>query len=311
MRIFVAGATGAIGKPLVQRLLAEGHQVTGATRSEAGAATLKELGAEATIMDANDSESVRSGIATARPDVVVHQLTALPKDATPSALKKAFSLTAKLRRETVPVFVEAARAAGARRFIAQSIAFVTRPEGEPILDETAPLWLDGPAEFRETLEAVRILEDATVDTPGIEGVVLRYGFYYGAGTWYAPDGTIGRMLRKRMYPLIGDGHGLSSFVHIDDAADATALALDHGVPGIYNITDDEPAAQNDWLPEMARLVGAKPPFRIPAWLARIVAGPVVVHYATTLRGASNAKAKRELGWKPRSWREGFAEVFRI
>jgi nucleoside-diphosphate-sugar epimerase len=311
VRVFVAGATGAIGKPFVERLLAEGHHVIGATRSESGAEALRTSGAEAAILDAFDFDAVRSSIMAARPDVVVHQLTALPKDATPSALKKAFALTAKLRRETVPVMAEAARAAGARRFIAQSISFVTKPEGPPILDETAPLWLDGPAEFRETIEAVRILEDATIGTPGIEGLVLRYGYYYGAGTWYAPDGTMGRMIRRGFYPLVGSGAGLSSFVHIDDAAEATMLALDRGAPGIYNVTDDEPVAQNEWLPELARLMGGRAPWRIPAFVARLLAGPIFVHYATTLRGASNAKAKAAFGWSPRSWREGFRQVFSL
>jgi nucleoside-diphosphate-sugar epimerase len=311
VRVLVAGATGAIGKPLVERLIAGGHHVTGATRSESGAAALKAIGAEAAVFDAFDADAVRAGVAAARPDVVVHQLTALPKEAkpSPSVMKQAFAMTAKLRRETVPVFAEAARAAGARRFIAQSISFVTRPEGPSILDETAPLWLDGPSEFRETLEAVRILEDATVGTPGIEGIVLRYGFYYGAGTWYAPDGSMGHLIRRRMLPLIGDGTGIWSFVHIDDAAEATILALDRGAPGIYNITDDEPVAQNEWLPEMARLMAAKPPRRIPTFVGRLVGGEIFVHYATTLRGAANTKARREFDWKPRAWRDGFRDVF--
>jgi nucleoside-diphosphate-sugar epimerase len=311
VRVFLAGATGAIGRPLVARLLAAGHEVVGTTRDEARAATLRALGAEAVVLDAFDAPAVHAAVAAARPEVVVHQLTALPQDPTPASMKAATAANARLRRETVPTFVDAARAAGARRVVAQSISFVTRPDGHPVHDEDAPLHLDAPWQA-ENVGGVAALEAAVRGADGIEGVVMRYGFFYGPGTWYARDGAIATMIRKRRYPLIGTGEGRSSFVHVDDAADATLRALDAAVPGgfaIYNITDDEPARQRDWLPAAAAALGAKPPRRVPPWLARRVAGDVVVHYATTLPGNANARARAALpGWEPRSWRTGLPEV---
>jgi nucleoside-diphosphate-sugar epimerase len=309
MRVFVAGATGAIGRPLVDRLVAEGHAVTGTTRDEARARALRDRGAEAVVLDAFDAGAVRAAVARAEPEVVVHQLTALPPEPDPKAMETAIALTARLRRETVPTFAAAARDAGARRFVAQSISFVTRPDGRPVHDEDAPLLADDDPVHGRNVSAVRALEAATTGTDGIEGVVLRYGFYYGPGTWYDRDGTIADMLRKRRYPIIGKGEGRSSFVHVDDAVDATVRALDRGAPGIYNVTGDDPVAQREWLPETARLLGAKAPRRIPAWLGRRLAGPVVVHYATTLPGNANGRARAALDWSPRPWREGFAEVF--
>jgi nucleoside-diphosphate-sugar epimerase len=308
MRVLVAGATGAIGRPLVDRLLADGHAVVGTTRDERRAAALRERGAEAVVLDAFDAAAVRAAVLAAAPEVVVHQLTALPADADPKAMRAAIALTARLRRETVPTFVAAAREAGARRVIAQSVSFVTRPDGRPIHDEDAPLMLE-PAWTRENGEAIAALEAAVTGAGGLEGVVLRYGFYYGPGTWYHRDGTIAAMVRKRRYPIIGHGHGRSSFVHVDDAVDATARALTAGAPGIYNITSDEAPEQRTWLPEVARLLDARPPRRVPAWLARRLAGPAVVHYATTLPGNANDRARAALGWQPRPWREGFAQVF--
>jgi nucleoside-diphosphate-sugar epimerase len=307
MRIFLAGATGVVGRPLVDRLVAEGHAVVGTTRDPARAEALRAQGAEPVVLDAFDAASVRAAVAAARPDVVVHQVTALPAEADPKAMDAAVALTARLRRETVPTLLDAARAAGARRFVAQSISFVTRPDGRPIHDEDAPLMLE-PRWTRENVEAVTALEAATTGAQDIEGVVLRYGFYYGPGTWYDRAGTIATMVRKRRYPIIGTGQGRSSFVHIDDAVDATVRALDRGGPGTYNITG-EPVAQRVWLPEAARLLGAKAPRRAPAWLARRLAGDAVVHYATTLPGNANDRARAALEWQPRGWREGFAEVF--
>jgi nucleoside-diphosphate-sugar epimerase len=308
MRVFVAGAAGAIGVPLAARLLAAGHEVTGTTRDAGRADELRARGVEPVILEAFDREAVVAAVTAARPDVVIHQLTSLPVRPDPKSMSESMDRTTRLRRDTVPYFLDAARAAGARRILVQSISFATRP-GDAVQDEQAPLWTDAPGDFRAMVQALDAMERATVEAQGIEGLVLRYGFFYGPRTWYHRDGAIGEMVRRRRYPVIGGGRGRQSFVHVDDAADATVLALDHGGPGIYNITDDEPAPTREWVPEAARVVGAKRPFPLPAWLARRLAGDVVVHYATGLSGNSNAKAKAALGWQPRSWREGFREVF--
>jgi nucleoside-diphosphate-sugar epimerase len=310
VRVFVAGAAGAIGRPLVQRLVAEGHAVVGTTRDEARARTLRAQGAEATVLDAFDAAALRAAVLAAEPEVVVHQLTALPAQADPKLMAAALAATNRLRRETVPTLLAAAAEAGARRALVQSIAFVTRPDGRPVHDEDAPLQLDAPAQLRDNVAAVRDLEAATLRTAGVEGLVLRYGFYYGPGTWYDKDGTMGELIRRRRYPIIGNGEGRMSFVALDDAVAATVLALEHGAPGIYNITDDTPARAREWVPEAARLLGAKPPRKVPAWLARRMAGDAVVHYATTLPGNASGRARAALpGWTPRPWRDGFAEVF--
>jgi nucleoside-diphosphate-sugar epimerase len=307
VKVLVAGATGAIGRPLADRLVAEGHEVVGTTRDEDRARELRERGAQAVVLDAFDAEAVRAAVLAAEPEVVVHQLTALPEAPEPKAMAAALETTNRLRRETVPTFVRAAAEAGARRAVVQSVSFVTKPDGRPVHDEDAPL-LDDPGS-RPMIDAIRALEDVTTTTEGVEGVVLRYGFFYGPGTWYDRDGAVGTMVRRRRYPLIGRGEGRSSFVHVDDAVDATVRALDGSAPGIYNITGDEPPAQRVWLPEAARIMGAGKPRRVPPWLARRLAGPVVVHYATTLPGNANDRARAALGWAPRPWREGFAEVF--
>ncbi|HEY6758865.1 MAG TPA: NAD(P)-dependent oxidoreductase [Baekduia sp.] len=301
MRVFLAGATGAIGRPLVDRLLADGHSVVGTTRDAARAEDLRARGVEPVVLDAFDAEAVRAAVVAAAPDVVVHQLTALPDQPDPRRMAASVEATSRLRRETVPTFVAAARDAGARRVVVQSISFATRPDGRPVHDEDAPL---DPEQ-----DAVAALEAATTGAEGIEGIVLRYGFYYGAGTWYDRDGAIATVIRTRRYPLIGTADGRSSFVHVDDAVDATVRALDRGAPGIYNVCGDEPLPQRVWLPEAARLLGAKPPRRAPAWLARRLAGDAVVHYATTLPGNANDRARAAFDWRPRPWREGFAEVF--
>jgi nucleoside-diphosphate-sugar epimerase len=309
VRVFLAGATGAIGRPLVARLLADGHEVVGTTRDPARAEALRARGAEAVVLDAFNADAVRAAVAAARPEVVVHQLTTLPQDPTPKSMAAAVDANARLRRETVPTFVDAARAAGARRVIAQSISFVTKPDGRPVHDEDAPLWADEPSQ-KTNVEGVLALEAAVRGAGDLEGVVMRYGFFYGPGTWYAPDGAMATMIRKRRYPIIGSGEGRSSFVHVDDAVDATVRALDASVPGgTYNITDDEPVRARDWLPVAAAALEAKPPRHVPVWLARRLAGPVVVHYATTLPGNGNDRFRAAApGWSPRPWREGFAEV---
>lgn len=309
MRVFLAGATGAIGRPLVDRLVAAGHDVVGTTRDEARARALRERGAQAVVLDAFDAEAVHAAVRAAEPEVIVHQLTALPQEADPKAMQASLATTSRLRRETVPVFLEAARAVGVRRAVVQSISFVTRPDGRPVHDEDAPLYLDPGSGMQDAVAAVRDMEAAVLASDGLDGVVLRYGFYYGPGTWYDRDGAIPGMIRKRRYPIIGRGQGRMSFVHIDDAVDATVRALHRGAPGIYNVTDDQPAAGTEWLPEVARILGAKPPRRAPAWLARRLAGDAAVHYATTLPGNASGRAKAALDWTPRPWRRGFEEVF--
>jgi nucleoside-diphosphate-sugar epimerase len=309
MRVFVAGAAGAIGRPLVDRLVADDHTVVGTTRDEARARALRAQGAEAAVLDAFDGAALRAAVLAAEPEVVIHQLTALPAQADPKLMPAALALTNRLRRETVPTLLAAAAEAGARRALVQSIAFVTRPNGSPVHDEDAPLYLDAPEQFRDNIDAVRDLEAATVGAAGIEGLVLRYGFYYGPNTWYAKDGTMGELIRKRRYPIIGSGEGHMSFVHLEDAVEATVRALDRGTTGVYNITDDTPATSREWLPEAARLLGAKPPRKVPAWLARRLAGDALVYYSTTLPGNANGRARAAFDWSPRPWRDGFTRVF--
>lgn len=304
-RVLVVGASGAIGRPLCVRLRAEGHVVFVIHRSAQSAAALRALGVTPLSPNVFDDAEVGQAFEVARPDVVIHQLTALPKALNPRALAKAAQTTADLRRQTVPLFARHAARVRAR-FIAQSMAFVTTPQGPAVLDETAPLWLDGPRPIAKTNDAIRVLEDATLE---VSGLALRYGFFYGPGTWYARGSTFARMVQKRMMPITGSGEGRSSYIHIDDAVDATVRAIERGDSGIYNVCDDEPVSQNVWIPEVARLLGAKPPHRAPAWLAGLIGGPAAKFYGVSLRGASNAKAKAELGITPRSWRDGFATEF--
>ena len=311
MKVFLAGATGAIGRPLVDRLLAGGHEVTALTRSEASAAALRERGVSAVVADAFDRDAVIAAVVAAQPEVVINQLTALPQHIPVQSYAKALEPTNRLRREAGPILAEAAVAAGARRLIAQSVAFFLAPDPGKVLDESAPVWAAPPRPLTSAAEAMMTLERAVLEAPGIEGLVLRYGYFYGPGSSFARDGSSSRDVARGRFPVVGDGGGLFSFIHVDDAAAATVAALDHGAPGVYHVTDDQPVAQRDWLPEMARAMGAPKPRRIPAWLAGLVAGPGIARAAQQLPGASNAKAKRELDWAPSrpTYREGFAEVF--
>lgn len=310
MRILVAGATGVIGRRLAALLVEAGHEVTGTTRSSKKAEDLRTLGVEPVVCDVLDHRALREAVVAVRPEVVVHELTDLPKAINPRKMEEQLAANDRLRREGTRNLVEAALSAGARRMVAQSIAFVYAPRGGAVQAEEGPLYLDAPWPWRRTVEAARELERLVTETNGIEGVVLRYGNLYGPGTAYAPDGAIAELVRKRHLPIGGDGEGIFSFVHVDDAVRATVLALEQGVPGIYNIVDDEPAPMRQWLPAYAKALGAKPPWRVPKLLLRLLAGRYTVHLATEARGASNAKAKRELGWEPQypSWRNGFAHV---
>jgi nucleoside-diphosphate-sugar epimerase len=306
VKVFVAGATGAIGRPLVPKLIEAGHEVTGMTRSEDKAAGLREAGAKAVVCDVFDEPAVREAITAASSEVVVHQLTALPERYDPRD-PELYKETNRLRAEGGRILIDAAREAGARRMVAQSIAFMYAPAEGPATEDD-PL-LEAPGHFGEGVKATRQMEQAVTGTEGLEGLVLRYGFFYGPGTYYGPGGSSEEDVRRRRQPVVGSGAGVFSFVHIDGAADATVAACERGAPGIYNVVDDEPTPMREWLPAYAEAIGAKKPFRVPAFLARLVAGKDVVAMATTIRGASNAKAKRELGWQPGhpSWRQGFRE----
>jgi nucleoside-diphosphate-sugar epimerase len=310
MKVFVAGATGAVGRPLIPLLVNAGHAVAGMTRSAEKADAVRSAGAEPVVADALDGGAVMTAVRAAEPEVVVHQLTAIPPRLNIRKIGEEFALTNRLRREGTDNLIAAARAAGARRFVAQSFGgWPYAREGGSVKTEEDPLDPDPPEAMREILDAIRHLETAVTGAEGLEGIVLRYGPFYGPGTSLGKDGSMLEEVRRRRMPLVGKGTGVWSFVHIDDAARATLAAIEQGTPGIYNIVDDEPAPVSEWLPTLAAAAGAKPPRRVPAWLARLIAGPAAVAMMTEARGASNAKAKRELGFEPRwkSWREGFAE----
>ena len=310
MRIFVAGASGAIGRPLVSALTAVGHEVTGMTRSASRAEAIRAAGADAAVCDVFDPAALAEAVTAARPEVVVHELTALPAELE-IRRKDVYEANNRVRREGTRNLVLAARAAGARRLVTQSVCFLYAPVGEIVrVEGDQTLDSDAPSGFGSAVAAALDLERQVLGAEGMEGLVLRYGFFYGPGTHYAPDGYQANRVRRRRFPIIGDGGGVFSFVHVDDAAEATLAACERGAPGIYNVCDDDPARLREWLPAYASAVGAKPPRRIPRWIARLGAGKAATEMLTSLRGASNEKAKRELGWQPRhaSWRQGFAEA---
>ncbi|HEX2087680.1 MAG TPA: NAD(P)-dependent oxidoreductase [Solirubrobacteraceae bacterium] len=302
MRVFVAGATGAIGRPLVPRLLAAGHEVVGMTRSPQRAEALRAAGAEAAVCDAFDADALGRALREARPEVVVNELTDIPPALNPRRYESQMAGLNRIRTEGYRNLAAAARDAGARRLVAQSIAFIYAP-GEGPASEEDPVWHDAPEPFATTLRAT-LEGERTVLESGLEPLVLRYGWFYGPGTQYAPDGGTLAMVRARRYPIVGDGAGVHSFVHVDDAADATVAAVASSATGILNVVDDEPAALREWLPEVAQRLGAKPPRRAPAFVARLAAGSFAVAFSTRQRGASSARAKEALGWTPAhpTWR---------
>jgi nucleoside-diphosphate-sugar epimerase len=314
MKVFVAGATGAMGRQLVPQLVARGHQVTGMTRTPSKQELVRSLGGRAAVADALDPEAVGNAVAEAEPEVVVHELTAIADSPNMRHLDREMAVTNRLRTEGTDHLLAAAHAVGAKRFVAQSFAgWPFAREGGAVKSEDAALDPDPPAALRPTLEAIRHVEAAVTGADWIEGVVLRYGGFYGPGTSFSlPGGELVEAIRKRKFPLVGDASGVWSFVHIADAASATVAAVEHGTRGIYQVVDDEPAPVADWLPAAAAAVGAKPPRRVPRWLGRLLAGKAAVVMMTEVRGASNSKAKRELGWQPRfpSWRQGFADGLR-
>jgi nucleoside-diphosphate-sugar epimerase len=304
MRVFVAGASGAIGSRLVRQLLEQGHEVIGTFRSPGNAERVRSLGAEPVALDLLDARAVRAAVLAAEPDAIVHQATALADMRFSRNLDRTFAPTNRLRTEGTDALLAAAREAGVRRFVAQSFAsFRYAREGGPVKTEDDPLDPTPVPTTRETNAAMRHLDEAVTDAGGI---ALRYGGFYGASN----DGLI-EPVRKRQFPIVGGGDGVSSFIHLDDAAAATVLALEHDGAAVYNIVDDEPAPVREWLPVLADVLGAKPPRRFPRWLARLFAGEAAVMMGTEARGASNGKAKRELGWEPRyrSWRQGFVAAY--
>jgi 2-alkyl-3-oxoalkanoate reductase len=304
MRVFVAGAAGAIGRELLPQLAAGGHQVTASTRNPAKAERLRALGAEPVVVDGLDAAAVGEAVARAEPEVVIHQMTALSGDFDLRRFDRMFAATNQLRTSGTDHLLAAALAAGARRFIAQSYTGWTNPrEGSLVKTEEDPLDPSPSSGQRESLAAIGYLERAVTSAGQLDGIVLRYGSFYGPG---ACDTLVG-LVRKRKVPVIGNGAGIWSFLHISDAASATVRALERGAPGVYNVVDDEPASVAEWLPFLARAVGAEAPYRVPRWIGRLAAGQTGVSMMTRIRGSSNAKAKRELGWQPAwpSWRQGF------
>lgn len=310
MRVLIAGATGAIGRPLVTLLQDAGHEVSALVRSPERGRELQARGVRAHVCDVFDGASVHAAVAAAAPEVLVHQLTAIPPKLDIRRYERDLAPTNRLRAEATPHLVAAAQAAGVRRVVCQSISFLTAPVGPAVHDEDAPLFLDAPSAFRPAIVAADAMERLVTGADGLEGVVLRYGFFYGPGTAYAGDGGVSEEVRKRRFPIVGTGTGVSSFCHIDDAASATLAALDGGRPGIFNVCDDEPAPMAQWLPAVAAALGAKPPRRVPAWLARVAAGPHAVHFGTTLRGNANGRFKQTFGWAPAhpDWRAAFPEA---
>ena len=304
MRVFVAGASGALGSRLVPQLINAGHEVIGTHHSPANAERLGTLGAKPVMLDLLDAAAVSRAVLDSEPDAIVHQATALANVKFSRNLDKTFAKTNQLRTEGTDALLAAAREAGVRRFVAQSFASYRYVRaGGPIKTEDDPLDTTPPPNTQESWAAMAYLEQAVID---FGGIALRYGGFYGDDN----DGWA-ELVRKRWFPIVGDGGGIISWIHLEDAAAATVLALEHEGPAIYNIVDDDPAPVREWLPVYAEAVGAKPPRRLPTWLVRLIAGKAAVVMGTQVRGASNAKAKRELGWTLRypSWREGFPAVY--
>ncbi len=318
MKVFLAGATGVLGRALVPQLVARGHEVVGMTRSASKQELVRSLGARPVVADALDPDAVAQAVASAEPEVIVHQLTALSgpmsmREARRPDRSAAATMTNRLRTEGTDHLLAAGRAVGARRFVAQSFgAFRFARTGGPVQTEADPLGpADPPAPLRTAQAGYLYLEQAVTTIEWGEGLALRYGGFYGPGTStsLAPDAVMAAPIRKRRFPIVGDGGGVFSHVHVEDAAAATAVAVERGRPGVYYVVDDEPAPVREWLPALASALDAKPPRRIPRWLARLAAGEAATAMMTEAKGASNEKAKRELGWTPRyaSWRQGFAQ----
>jgi nucleoside-diphosphate-sugar epimerase len=311
MKVFVAGATGALGQQLVPQLVARGHEVVGMTRSAGKQDLVRSLGARPVVADALDPDQVAQAVAEAEPDVIVHQMTALSGDFDMRHIDRFFDVTNRLRTEGTDHLLAAGRAVGVKKFVAQSYAgWPFARVGGAVKTEKDPLDPEPAKALQVALDAIRHTEDAVTGAGWTIGIALRYGGFYGPGTSLAADGEHLELIRRRKFPVVGDGAGVWSFVHIEDAADATLAAVERGSRGVYNIVDDDPAPVAEWLPAVAAVAGAKPPRHVPRWLGRALAGEAAAVMMTEVRGASNEKAKRQLGWQPAhsSWREGFAEA---
>jgi nucleoside-diphosphate-sugar epimerase len=307
MKVFVAGGTGAIGRPLVAELLAEGHDVVALTRSAEKAQALMKQGIETAIADIFDADAVSAAVRRAEPEIVIEQLTALPRTYTQESMRTAAAFNRRIRLEGGANLLSAAQAAGVRRYLRQSIAFWAAP-GSDLADETTPLASDASPAVAADIQVVAEIERRLLENPNIEGIALRYGFFYGPGTWFYPDGDVAQQVRRQQFPIIGNGGGVWSWLHVEDAATATARAAAQGNPGVYLIVNDRPLAMHQWLPAFAEWLNAPPPPRISVEDALEVGGADAVYYGTQLRGASNAKAKHELNFRPRplEWITGTA-----
>jgi nucleoside-diphosphate-sugar epimerase len=312
MKVFVAGATGALGQQLVPALVSNGHEVVGMTSKPEKHDLVRRLGARPVVADALDPDAVAQAVAEADPQAIVHQLTGLSRTFDLRDYEGTFALTNRLRTEGTDHLLAAGRAVGIERFVAQSYAgWPFARTGPMVKSEDDPLDPTPAEPMRTALEAIRYTEETVTGATWTEGIVLRYGGFYGPGTNFSlhPDGDMVELIRKRKFPVVGRGTGVWSFVHVEDAASATVAAIEHGERGIYNVVDDDPAPVSEWLPNAASAIGARKPMRLPRWVGRLAAGEAAVVMMNEVRGASNAKAKRELGWKPRyaSWRQGFAD----
>ena len=308
MKILVAGGTGAVARRLVPLLVARGHTVAATTRTPSKGDLIRTMGAEPIVADGLDPGAVERAVDAARPEAIVHQMTSLKRLQNPKHFDRVFALTNRLRTEGTRYLIAAGLAAGVRRLVAQSYTgWPNAREGGPIKSEDDPLDRTPPRTMRESLDAIRMLEHHVQLASGLEGVVLRYGAFYGPGTPFGPGGAVYERIRQRRFPLVGSGSGVWSFVHIDDVALATAIAVEGRPTGVFNIVDDAPAEVGVWLPELAFLLGAPSPRRVPVWLARLAIGDAGVSLMTQVRGASNAKARGVLGWQPMypNWRDGF------
>lgn len=307
MKVLVAGGTGAIGRKLVPELLREGHEVSVIGRSDDALRHVTGLGARGYACDVFDPAAVERTMRAAQPDVVIDELTSLPASMKPRQLKAVYERNNRVRWEGGGNVLAAAKKCGVRRIVVQSSAYWYRPDGPMTKNEDQPLFTDAPEPIGEAIRTMAAVEERARES-GLEAVILRYGMFYGPGTWYSPDGDVGNQVKARKFPLIGEGEGVFSFVHIDDAARATAKAVT-APPGVYNVVDDAPVRFADWLPAFAGALGAKPPMRVPVWLARMAAGSAMVTWMGGLKGADNTRARRDLGWEPRyrTIKKGFAK----